>query len=253
MMKSASLRERFSSATRCLLILLIASMPWWVDYFQTGHLSGNGRALIANLIGTLLNLSMVLLLFYLFILKNRSYRSENSELQRLSITDHLTQIHNSRFFHAQLEKEVERANRQKEVFSLLFLDVDYFKKYNDDRGHAAGDDVLKEIGRIIRRMIREGVDCGARYGGDEFSVILIDSNLQAAYEIGERIRLALHQSRNGAISLSVGIACFRKGDSADRLFKRADDAMYRAKKKGRNRIEVESWVPSTLSHFDQTA
>jgi len=247
------LRERFSSAGRALLILLIASMPWWVDYFQTGRLFGSGRALLINLIGTFMNLSMVLLLFFLFIQKNRSYRSENSELQRLSITDHLTQIHNSRFFHSQLEKEVERANRQKEVFSLLFIDVDYFKKYNDDRGHAAGDDILKEIGRIIRRVIREGGDCGARYGGDEFTVILIDSNLQAAYEIGERIRVALHQSRKGGISLSMGISCFRKGDSADRLFKRADDAMYRAKKKGRNRIEIESWVPTTLSHFDQTA
>ncbi|HZR46150.1 MAG TPA: GGDEF domain-containing protein [Candidatus Manganitrophaceae bacterium] len=228
-------------------------MPWWIDYYQTGHLFGSRRALIGNLIGTWITLSMVLLLFYLFVQKNRSYQSENSELQRLSITDHLTQIHNSRFFHVQLEKEVERANRQKALFSLLFLDVDYFKKYNDDQGHAAGDEVLREIGRIIRRVIREGVDCGARYGGDEFSVILIDSNLQAAYEIGERIRLALNQSRNGAVSLSMGIACFRKGDSADGLFKRADDAMYRAKKKGRNRIEVEAWTPSTLSHFDQTA
>lgn len=253
MIDSEHLNERLFSAARSVLIFLVVSMPWWVDYYQTGRFFGSGRGAIGNLAGTSLNLVMLLLLFYLFDKKSRSYRSQNSELQRLSITDHLTQIHNSRFFHAQLEREVERANRQKEVFSLLFLDVDYFKKYNDDHGHAAGNDILKEIGRIIRRMIREGVDCGARYGGDEFSVILIDSNLQAAYEIGERIRLALHQSRNGAVSISMGIACFRRGDSADRLFKRADDAMYRAKKKGRNRIEVESWTPSTLSRFDQTA
>lgn len=246
-------RERFLSAARALFILLIVSMPWWVDFYQTGRFFYGGRGLAANLAASLLSLSMILLLLSLFAQKNRSYRSENSELQRLTITDHLTEIHNSRFFHAQLEKEIERANRQKEVFSLLFIDVDYFKKYNDERGHAVGDDVLREIGRIIRKMIREGVDTGARYGGDEFSVILIDSDLKAAHEIGERIRLALHQSRNGTISISIGIASFRRGDSADRLFKRADDAMYRAKKKGRNRIEMETWSPSHLSHFDQTA
>jgi diguanylate cyclase (GGDEF)-like protein len=249
----APLRKRLSSAVRGVLILLLVLMPWGVDYFHTGRFLEGERGVIVNLIGSSLTLLILLLLLSLMVQKIRSYRSQNSELQRLSFMDHLTQIHNSRFFHAQLEKEVERANRQKEVFSLLFLDVDYFKKYNDDHGHAAGDDVLKEIGRIIRKMIREGVDCGARYGGDEFSVILIDSNLQAAHEIGERIRLALHQNRKGAISLSMGIASFRRGDSVERLFKRADDAMYRAKKKGRNRIELESWTPSTLSRFDQTA
>jgi diguanylate cyclase (GGDEF)-like protein len=253
MMDPAPFRKKFSSTVRCALILLIVSVPWWVNYFHTGRFFEGGSGLVINLTCSFLTLLFLLLLLYLFVQKTRSYQSQNSELQRLSFTDHLTQLHNSRFFHAQLEKEVERANRQREVFSLLFLDVDYFKVYNDRHGHAAGDEILKEIGKIIRKMIREGVDCGARYGGDEFSLILIDTNLQAAYEIGERIRLAFHQSRAGMISLSMGIASFRIGDSAVRLFKRADDAMYRAKKKGRNRIELESWRRSTFSRFDQTA
>jgi len=247
----SDLREKVLSVAIAVLILLLLLVPWGADYFKGEPVFSDQKALLADSILTLTNLAVTLLLIYFLIQKGRSRQSENSELQRLSITDHLTQIYNSRFFHEQLKKEVERANRQKEQFALLFLDIDQFKKYNDLHGHTAGDDLLKEAGRIIRRMIREGVDCGARYGGDEFSVILIDSNLEAAYEIGERIRLAFYRSRNGNISLSMGIAAFRRGDTADRLFKRADHAMYHAKRKGGNRIEIESWALSTFSHYNQ--
>lgn len=233
------------------LILLIGATPWWVDLYQTGSFFQSRRDLFSNIVSTSLNLVMVFLLIYLFIQRTKLQQSRTMELQRLSMTDHLTEIYNSRFFHHRLGKEVERANRQKEVFSLLFLDIDGFKKYNDSYGHAAGDSVLKEAGQIILRMIREGVDCGARYGGDEFSVIMIDTDLEAAMEIGERIRLSFHQHRNGNISLSMGVAVFKRGDTPERLLKRADDAMYRAKRKGGNRIESESgW---TYSRYDKTA
>lgn len=233
------------------LILLIGATPWWVDLYQTGSFFQTRKELFANIVSTSLNLVMVFLLIYLFTQRTKLQQSRTMELQRLSMTDHLTEIYNSRFFHHRLGKEVERANRQKEVFSLLFLDIDGFKKYNDAYGHTAGDSILKEAGQIILRMIREGVDCGARYGGDEFSVILIDTDLEAAMEIGERIRLAFHQHRNGNISLSMGVAVFKRGDTPERLLKRADDAMYRAKRKGGNRIESESgW---TYSRYDKTA
>ncbi len=234
-----------------VLILLIGITPWWVDFYETGSFFQTRRDLFANVASTFANLVIVLLLIYLFTQRVKLQQSRTLELQRLSMTDHLTEIYNSRFFHHRLAKEVDRANRQKEVFSLLFLDIDGFKRYNDSYGHAAGDSVLKEVGQIILRMIREGVDCGARYGGDEFSVILIDTNLEAAMEIGERIRLAFHEHRNGAISLSMGVAVFKRGETSERLLKRADDAMYRAKRQGGNRIEPESgW---RYSRYNKTA
>lgn len=244
-------QEIFFALVGFFLILLIGATPWWVDFYETGSFFQTRRDLFANIASTSLNLVMVLLLIYLFTHRAKLQHSRTMELQRLSMTDHLTEIYNSRFFHYRLAKEVERANRQREVFSLLFLDIDGFKRYNDSYGHAAGDSVLKEAGQIILRMIREGVDCGARYGGDEFSVILIDTDLGAAMEIGDRIRLAFHQHRNGAISLSMGVAVFKRGDTAERLLKRADDAMYRAKRQGGNRIESESgW---TYSRYGKTA
>lgn len=232
--------EVFFAIISLFLILLIAVTPWWVDFYETGAFFNTRRELLANIVSSSLNLVTVLLSIYFFTQRAKRQHSRTLELQRLSMTDHLTEIYNSRFFHHRLAKEIERANRQKEVFSLLFLDIDGFKRYNDSYGHAAGDSILKEVGQIILRMIREGVDCGARYGGDEFSVILIDTDLEAAMEIGERIRFAFHQHRNGAISLSMGVAVFKRGDTSERLLKRADDAMYRAKRKGGNQIESES-------------
>jgi|GEM_PF-5235066 len=244
-------RETLSFLLSFFLILLLAATPWVVDLYETGVFFHAKRDLVANISSTSLNLVLVLILIYLFTQRAKRQQSRTLELQRLSMTDHLTEIYNSRFFHHRLNKEVERANRQKEVFSLLFLDIDGFKRYNDSFGHAAGDSILKEVGQIILRMIREGVDCGARYGGDEFSIILIDTHLDAAMEIGERIRLAFHQHRNGTLSLSMGVAVFKRGDSPERLLKRADDAMYRAKRKGGNRIESESgWHHS---QYDKTA
>lgn len=249
--RSESNLETLFVTVSLFLILLIGAAPWGVELYQTGSFFRSGKDLFANILSTSLNLIMVFLLIYLFTQRSRLQQSRTMELQRLSMTDHLTEIYNARFFHHHLEKEVERAGRQKEVFSLLFLDIDGFKRYNDSYGHAAGDSVLKEAGQIILRMIREGVDCGARYGGDEFSVILIDTDLAAAMEIGERIRLAFHQHRNGAISLSMGVAVLKRGDTPERLLKRADDAMYRAKRKGGNRIEPESG--RRFSFYDKTA
>lgn len=244
-------RETLFAAVSLLLIFMIGMTPWLVDLYETGSFYRTERELLANLTSSFLDLVVVLSLIYLFSERARLQQSRNQELQRLSITDHLTQIHNARFFHQRLEKEVERAGRQREIFSLLFFDIDGFKRYNDAYGHTAGDAILKEAGRIISEMIREGVDCGARYGGDEFSIILIDTDLDAAMEIGERIRIAFHQSQLGVSSLSMGAAVFKRGDSPDRLLKRADEAMYRAKRKGGNRVESEAgW---SYSHYDKTA
>ncbi len=108
----------------------------------------------------------------------RAIRERNAlkELSRLSITDSLTGLYNQRHFYARLKEEIVRAQRQKHPLALVLLDMDNFKTYNDTHGHLAGDELLQNVGRIINNCIRENVDSGYRYGGDEFAIILIDAD-----------------------------------------------------------------------------
>jgi len=121
-------------------------------------------------------------------------RNLREELNRLSITDALTGLYNQRHFYTRLKEEVVRAQRQKRPLALILLDLDNFKNYNDTLGHLAGDEALRTVGRIINKSIREGVDAGFRYGGDEFAIILIDADIQIAKEIGRRIEESLKEN-----------------------------------------------------------
>ena len=116
------------------------------------------------------------------------------EVRRLSITDDLTGLYNHRHFFKTLESELTRMKRQKTSLSLLMLDVDNFKRYNDTHGHVEGDRVLKKIGEIIKHSIRHNVDSGYRYGGDEFASLLIGASLEQALTIAERIRLTIEEA-----------------------------------------------------------
>lgn len=154
-------------------------------------------------------------------------RSLREELSRLSITDSLTGLYNQRHLYARLKDEVLRSERQKHPMALILLDLDRFKEYNDSYGHLAGDEVLRNVGRLIHKCIRVGVDSGYRYGGDEFAVVLIDADLGVAHEIGHRIREALGD--HGGISASLGYSIFVEGMSAEDLVALADKELYKAK------------------------
>ena len=158
------------------------------------------------------------------------------EVRRLSITDDLTGLYNHRHFFKTLESELTRMKRQKTSLSLLMLDVDNFKRYNDGHGHVEGDRVLKKIGEIIRHSIRHNVDSGYRYGGDEFASLLIGASLEQALTIAERIRLTIEEAGFKDITVSVGLAEFQDGFDLERFVKSADDAMYVAKHSGGNRV-----------------
>jgi diguanylate cyclase (GGDEF)-like protein len=158
------------------------------------------------------------------------------EVRRLSITDDLTGLYNHRHFFKTLESELTRMKRQKTSLSLLMLDVDNFKRYNDGHGHVEGDRVLKKIGEIIRHSIRHNVDSGYRYGGDEFASLLIGASLEQALTIAERIRLTIEEAGFKDITVSVGLAEFLDGFDLERFVKSADDAMYVAKHSGGNRV-----------------
>jgi diguanylate cyclase (GGDEF)-like protein len=160
-------------------------------------------------------------------------RKLREELNRLSITDSLTGLFNQRHFYARLKDEVLRSKRQRHRLALILLDLDNFKIYNDTNGHLAGDDVLRTVGGLINKCIRVGVDSGYRYGGDEFAVILIDSDMAVAEEIGKRIREALNES--GDLDASLGCAMYSEGMSAENLVAAADKRLYEMK--SRNRLD----------------
>jgi diguanylate cyclase (GGDEF)-like protein len=169
---------------------------------------------------------------------NERLRSQNEELERLSASDALTGLYNRRFLTQRLSEELSRAYRQKCAFTVLMADVDEFKKYNDTYGHPAGDEVLKKVATILLGSTR-AVDCTVRYGGEEFAVLLTDTTGDEALEVAERIRarVAEQEFPGRKITISIGMAEFpQDGYSAEALISSADEALYAAKRGGRNRI-----------------
>lgn len=160
------------------------------------------------------------------------------EVRRLSFTDDLTGLYNHRHFYRTLEAELVRGKRQKTSLSLLMFDVDHFKRYNDLYGHLEGDKVLRRVGEIVRHSIRRNVDSGYRYGGDEFTVLLIGASRDQAQAIAERIRSSLEQSGFRDITVSIGMAEFDETLDLEGFVQAADDAMYMSKHSGGNRVHT---------------
>ena len=173
------------------------------------------------------------------------------ELRLLSITDSLTRLFNRRHFHSLAEKEVQRVNRNKVPFSILLLDVDHFKRFNDTFGHAEGDNVLKALADHIRSNVRS-MDSGFRFGGEEFVVLLPETTSAGAMVVAERLRVRFSErcfhpipgGRPVSATVSVGVAEFRKGCSLAELIRNADLAMYAAKNGGRNRTVSHASLPA---------
>ena len=168
----------------------------------------------------------------------REKENLEEEVRRLSITDDLTGLYNHRHFFKTLEAELVRLKRQKTSLSLLMFDLDNFKKYNDLYGHLEGDKVLKTVGEIVKNSIRSNVDTGYRYGGDEFTVLLIGASADRAMTIAERIRSSIEQVQSHHITVSIGLSEYRDLFDLEGFVKSADDAMYRAKNSGGNRVHA---------------
>ena len=169
----------------------------------------------------------------------------NRALQRLSHVDGLTGLSNRRYLDEYLATEWKRAARELNEFSLLMIDVDNFKKFNDSQGHLAGDEVLKQVGNAVRQALHRPADLAARFGGEEFVVVLPGTGLEGARVLGERIckrveSLGISHAGSGAgavVTVSIGGAStqpVRGGQSTD-LLAAADEALYRAKHDGKNR------------------
>lgn len=161
-------------------------------------------------------------------------RIANRRLEELAITDGLTGLHNHRHFQERLRRDLEIARRAGRPLSIVMFDVDHFKAYNDTYGHPAGDEVLRRVAEALRHEAR-AADLVARYGGEEFVVAMPDADRDAAHAAAERIRR--HVLAEGVVTISGGIATFpADGDDAEALIERADRALYRAKREGRDRI-----------------
>ena len=162
------------------------------------------------------------------------------KLRILATKDELTQTYNRSIFEELLNKEIERFSRYSHPFSLVLLDIDFFKIINDTYGHDTGDNVLRAISGIFRVSIR-GFDSLIRWGGEEFMIIVPGTDLEHARLLAERLRKIIeNQSFDtaGNITISLGVASFRSDDPKYDIVKRADDALYLAKRNGRNRVEI---------------
>ena len=162
----------------------------------------------------------------------------------MAITDALTGLFNRRYMESHLAGLLEQASARGKPHAVLVIDIDYFKSINDTHGHDAGDDVLREFALRIKRSIR-GIDLACRYGGEEFVVVMPETDMAVAAMVAERLRrriaaepFAIHEgARSIPVTISIGIAALRGADdNAAGVLKRADQALYRAKRDGRNRV-----------------
>lgn len=171
---------------------------------------------------------------------------DNARLYRQATTDGLTGLYVRSFFMVRMEEEANRSARYGRVFSLLVLDIDHFKKFNDTYGHQTGDEVIKLVAHIIKRAIRVGLDIPGRYGGEELVLLLPETNAEGAMVVAERLRQNIESTQlpgpNGdalKVTVSIGVGVFPiHGGTATQLFERADQALYQSKQHGRNRCTL---------------
>lgn len=192
-------------------------------------------------------LSLLLVTFLASVyeyLRERAFERMNTlsqQLEEASHHDHLTQVYNRRGIHKELENACTHYNTDNKNFSLIICDIDYFKKINDNYGHIAGDEVLKKVASEIKSIIRKD-DVLARWGGEEFLVLLLNATMEAAYEVGEKIRKSIentsftYDKHTIAMTVSIGVAEKDNELPISDIISQADTHMYKAKKEGRNTV-----------------
>jgi diguanylate cyclase (GGDEF)-like protein len=197
----------------------------------------------------------IVALAYLFRRELQRRESAEAKLAALAATDGLTALANRRYFDETLHREWRRTSRTGAPLSLLMIDVDAFKSFNDRYGHWRGDEFLQSIARVVQENARRPGDLAARYGGEEFAVVLPDTDAAGAFVVAEQIRLsilkrAFDRGKGGAgPTVSIGVSCKNTTDSASAadLVRAADAALYRAKANGRNRTETAGPIAAAIS------
>jgi diguanylate cyclase (GGDEF)-like protein len=222
----------------CILINLLQRKGQVIDY----------ETRLKNKSGRIINISTSIAYIYdekgkvvgtSGIAKDIRRRKEmEKKLEKLAITDGLTNLYDRGYFNTSLPKIIEKSQRNNELLSCIMMDLDGFKEFNDKKGHLGGDYVLKKVGEIILSAMPNKTSTAYRYGGDEF-IILISGKKQAIMaSIAEKIRKEIEEQFKKEITASVGITYFRSSQTPTQLIKTADNAMYRAKSYGGNRVCV---------------
>jgi two-component system cell cycle response regulator len=174
-------------------------------------------------------------------------RTTLSENRKLSAVDDLTRVASRRFFAKRFPREVDRAVRYQHTLSLVLCDIDWFKRINDTLGHPAGDDVLRQFGPLLQKVLRRGIDWVARVGGEEFAIVLPETPYDAACAVARRIGVVVASTQFIAqgqplnVTASFGVCGIEgvpaaEGNVAEYMLKAADVALYRSKREGRNRV-----------------
>ncbi|GEM82848.1 sensor domain-containing diguanylate cyclase [Meiothermus hypogaeus] len=191
---------------------------------------------------TLSNIAYLSLL-YLFAYLRRHY----AQMHQMAHTDALTSLTNRRAMQIKLDNELDRARRYNRPFAVLLADLDHFKRVNDTYGHPVGDQVLREASGRLLQHLRES-DSLARWGGEEFLILAPETDLQQAHRLAQRLLEAIREAPMSGVhvTLSLGVACYRQGDTIAALLSRADEAMYRAKAAGRNRVVLEEQLEDVI-------
>lgn len=241
-----------------LLIIITSVIQYGFKWGMIVSLVSSGIVLIIDLISmpnALINESFQndLIIVGVFILTawllgyyEKVEREHREYVTHLSVVDGLTEVYNHRHFYESLKKIIENAKSSSNHVSLLFIDIDHFKHYNDLFGHQEGDKVLKRIADILMKNVRSQ-DLVARYGGEEFAIILVDTIEREAISVAERIRMEIESTYfegeeyqpNGKLTVSIGVSTYpEKAQSDTELVNSADDALYRAKFFNKNRVET---------------
>ncbi|MGH3146839.1 MAG: GGDEF domain-containing protein, partial [Rubrobacter sp.] len=223
-------------------LILVVSLPHafatWNSEAPFGSFNALGQLYISSA-------AMIAVLFSFTGMRDRLREAQVAadDLAALAQTDALTEVSNRRHIEALLESEMERSSRYGSPLSFITFDLDNFKQINDAFGHDVGDAVLVEVARLIEPHLRSGDHLG-RWGGEEFVILATGAPVESAWHLAERVRTTIEGHAFGPearLSASFGVAMYRQGESASMLVKRSDVALYRAKTRGKNRVEVE-WI-----------
>lgn len=180
--------------------------------------------------------------------RTNELENANQKLAELSTTDALTGVRNRRYFDQVLDREFNRAFREREQLSVLMLDIDHFKAVNDDYGHQVGDEALRVIAKVLKEVVHRTTDLCARYGGEEFAIVLPNTEVEGAYQVAEKIRKEIAEQvvsaegKEFSLTVSIGVMgdAPASGDNVDLWLKEADDALYAAKEGGRNKVVLSA-------------
>lgn len=226
---------------RSAFVASLASLSIYLIYMLTAYYAMKFFNIWIELVYPLILavVAFISALIVKYFIKSRDFEQQ----YRLATTDGLTELYNHRYFQEQMKRQIENSKRYENEFSLIILDIDFFKKFNDTFGHQAGDAVLRQVAQTLRKNVR-ATDIVCRYGGEEMSIILPNTERDVAYSTAEKIckrvsdrKFKLVNDKETSVTISLGVATFPyDGDSASSIIEAADKRLYNAKHNGRNQV-----------------